>query len=756
MTQGPNFARSHIMLWLFFTLMADLASTAPPAPQERHFTEEISVVAVDIPVRVIRKGSPVLGLTANDFVVLDDGVEQTLTGFDVRDLRRPSTDVPHPGSAGERDGVAAPLASDLPAQPVGRSFVVLFDAVYSRPGLLARSIDGIRTMLTAQLHPHDRAAVAVFDGSIQMLSGLTDRRPIHEGTLDLVQAIVDGSRQGIRTAATALSHLQPTRASGRKGELQELLDHFGPRAALALAGPSHVFGAEQARGDLGASILDDGSRRVEDRRALRADFDVGGVERVVNNDPLELTRKLAEGDAISRVIRMTKQFAELVTLLGDVEGDKHLILVSEGFPPSLLLNARVTRALHAMFEAFERSGWIIQAIDLDGVPAASGNIKQAFSGPTGLPSSPEMRGFSADALFHLAEETGGWIIENENAIGRATARLIERTSVTYHLSFERSDIAADGAFRKIKVKLRDDLPRARIRHRRGYFAPKPLDQNTDIERRLADAELLLGDRERHDLDVTLLAVASPRDDHIVPLVIQVDGLDLLADLAPRAERIEVDIHVYALASDGEVRDLVIDSMRFDLADVRKRLAATGLRHVTQLTLPPGPYRLRTLVRRRGAPRAFLASQSLIVPADATTSWPQPLWLDATNSWLLTRDRALVGDPFVLGERSFVPAPAPQVTPGSSLSFVLTAPEGSPSPMSDARITGEVVDAQGTRHPGRVSLGDRSSEVGARDQLIGSIATHGLRAGNYRLTLRATDASENAVVTAENHFRIERP
>lgn len=750
MDRIPARDRSCPLVLLALVLLTGNAFLAPPIVAEERFGEEISVVSVDIPVRVLRKGVPVMGLTADDFIVLDDGEPQEISGFEISDLRRAAAVAPQSAELEARADGETSSTADVPAPPAGRSFVVLFDFAYSNPGLLARSVAGIRTMLTEQLHPRDRAAIAIYDTEIRLLAGLTNRRAIHETTLDLVQAMMDRDAQRVRTAAAALEDLQATTATGRSGEMRALLDRFGSRAALALSGPIDLLGPSSSPTGIAEAIFDDGVDLVENPRAQQADFGLGGVESITKGDPFEISRNLAREDAITRVIRMAKGFADFVTLLRDVEGDKHMILVSQGFASRLLENTRITRALHAMFEAFERSGWKIQAIDLGGVPAASNNIQQAFSGPTGTPTSSGIRGFTADALFHLAEETGGRLIENENRIARATARILERTSVTYHLSFERADVPADGAFRKIKIKLRDGLQKANIQHRPGYFAPKPLDQSTEIERRLADAEMLLGTKERRELDVAMLAVASPGNS-MVPIVIQVNGTDLLAGTGHRTERIDLEMHVYALDQDDQIRDLVIESMSLDLDDVRPRLTATGLRHLAQLTLPPGVYRLRTLVRRHDDQRVFLASQPLIVPSANTLPWTQPLWLDATSSWLLTRNSALAGEPFTLEGRGFVPAPIPQVTSGNALPFVLGVPRD-----SDAQIAGQVVDASGALLPGRFSLGARVAAENGRDHLVGSLRTHGLRAGDYRLTVHAADSSGIEVARVESHFRIDPP
>ena len=88
-------------LWLLACL------SQPPAVHSQTFRDATSVVAIEVPVHVVRDGRPVRGLTRDDFIVLDERKPQEITGFDVVDLTAISA-----AEAGE----AAPAAP--PKQPV--------------------------------------------------------------------------------------------------------------------------------------------------------------------------------------------------------------------------------------------------------------------------------------------------------------------------------------------------------------------------------------------------------------------------------------------------------------------------------------------------------------------------------------------------------------------------------------------------------------------------------------------------------------
>lgn len=67
-------------LILFISLMTIVLI---PAPRKRQIQEEVTVVAVEVPVRVIQKGQTIKNLTKEDFEVYENGVKQVITAFEV-------------------------------------------------------------------------------------------------------------------------------------------------------------------------------------------------------------------------------------------------------------------------------------------------------------------------------------------------------------------------------------------------------------------------------------------------------------------------------------------------------------------------------------------------------------------------------------------------------------------------------------------------------------------------------------------------
>src|ERR1700680_1695546 len=95
---------------------AGLLAAPQPAGRSGALSETTEVVAVQVPVQVVRNGEPVRGLTAADFEVYDGRRKQTVTGFEVLDLAA-------------KQGPS--MASIAPA--LRRHFLFLFDLSVSEP-----------------------------------------------------------------------------------------------------------------------------------------------------------------------------------------------------------------------------------------------------------------------------------------------------------------------------------------------------------------------------------------------------------------------------------------------------------------------------------------------------------------------------------------------------------------------------------------------------------------------------------------------
>ncbi|MFN0119335.1 MAG: VWA domain-containing protein [Blastocatellia bacterium] len=88
---------------------------------------------------------------------------------------------------------------------------------------------------------------------------------------------------------------------------------------------------------------------------------------------------------------------------------------------------------------------------------------------------PGFGGVNKGVLNKLCEATGGraYFPQHPSDLDRAFAELEQDLRQQYLLAYEPEAILADGGFRKIEIRVGAARKEPRIRHRRGYYAPRP-------------------------------------------------------------------------------------------------------------------------------------------------------------------------------------------------------------------------------------------------------------------------------------------
>lgn len=671
------------------------------------FQDRTSVVVVEVPVEVVDdEGRPVRGLTAENFEILDDGKPREVAYFEVLDR-----------------GEAAPRGVAETAVAARRHFLLLFDLSFSTPSAMLRARTAASGFLD-RLHPSDLVGVATF-------SLLQGPRLVVNFTPDRTQA---------RLAIETLGAPQLTdRAPDPLGlVLSSTLQDQGPSAGSAPSaeGGSRFQASQSEREQVVRQFLESAQRNVN-----QADREVQA----------------------NRIQGLMNGLGNLASALKAADGRKYVVYLSEGFDSRLLTgetdremaqkandaivsgevwdvdttelygSGRSQNALEAMLETFRRSDCTIQAVDIGGLRGEG----EATSAPGGQ-----------EGLFALARGTGGELYRNFNDLGQAMGRMLQRTSVTYLLSFQPEDLTADGTFRKLKVRLRNAPRGARIVHRPGYFAPRPEAPLSREEQRLAVASDLLSTPNRGEIRVAALAVPfrRPEGGSAVPVLLEIDGASLLGGRT--AGQASTEIYLYALTEQNEVEDFLYQTLTLDLAKVADRLRQGGVKFYGELSLVPGHYDLRVLVRDPASGRSGLISSPVEIPepvAGELVVLP-PLVPDSVpERWLMVRQASRGGEaaleyPFVVEEgSSFVPAARPMTAAGSPMQLGVFA--------YDLRSASPTLNAQLLDDRGNVVLGQQlpilqrhSATDGGPDRLFTAFATAGVPPGLYTLSVGVYEAA----------------
>ncbi|HEY7863351.1 MAG TPA: VWA domain-containing protein, partial [Thermoanaerobaculia bacterium] len=575
--------------------------TALPARSQVTVTERAGATVIEIPVSVIGKdGKPVVGLTAADFELFDDGKKVEILGVDAIDLNVART--------------VAPAGSPFPEAPppvARRLWLVVFDLSYASPNGTLRARKGAEDFVRTGMKDTDLAAVA----SYSVLNGW---RLLANFTHDRNQL------------AFAITNLGFT-AEGIYRSPDPLLFQVAP------PGLRDAGGLTTGRGESEAVLRENLAETQRMQQSSSDDRERGKIAQLMNS------------------------FAGLGAALDSVRGRKHVLYFSEGFDPRLIMGnagqmatplgqtsptqdnaneASVTGEIwkidsDARFGSsstrgrlvdalsfFNRSDSVIHAVDISGLRAEGDVAERAAKG--------------TDSLFAISAETGGELVRNANELGAELEKIVERTGLVYVVAFQPRKLEKPGAFHALKIKTR--APGAKVSARTGYYEPKPYQALTPLEKILASGDLVTGGAAENQIPARLLAAPFPAGDGLdqVPVILEIPGGPLLS--GEKGDKTGIQIYAYLADAKGTIVDSLSQEMGVDLTKTRTALEAGGLKFYGTLFAPPGAYTLRTLVRNAATGRAGVQTLAMQVPAGPggpATVLP-PFFEEAPGRWVMVK------------------------------------------------------------------------------------------------------------------------
>jgi VWFA-related protein len=466
----------------------------------------------------------------------------------------------------------------------------------------------------------------------------------------------------------------------------------------------------------------------------------------------------------SRITTFTKALGAMARTLDAVPGRKQVVLFSEGFDSKLLLgrsetgseealkddanfqsgnlwiadsdqrygNTELQTALNKMLEEFRRADCVIQAVDIGGLR----NSAEATGG--------KARGNGQEGLFYMANETGGELFKDTNNLSVQLGDVLERTSVTYLLTFERSDLKLNGSYHRLKVKAK--LPAgARLAHRAGYYEPRPFKDLDPLEKSLLASGGIMSATPKRDLDLNLLVAPFRSNEAMayVPVIIEVPGRKLLNGHA--GGKLKVEFYAYVNDRMGQMRDFFSEVLTLEIGKGRQGLEEGGIKYYGHFDLAPGDYRVRVLVRNADTGRTVVSMAPVQVPA-YTAADPvllPPFFMEEQRSWVLVRESSEVNGrqsvvyPFTINGEPYVPSAKPVLHPADQARLCLVAYNlGSGNVAVNMQVTGSDGKAM---LGGRIDLVERTATgIAGVDKLLATFEPTGLAAGEYVLQVAVKD------------------
>ena len=342
--------RSPSQLLIMATAAVGLGAASHLVAQPASFDDVTEVVAIEVPVQVIKDGDPVAGLTADNFEITDGRKKRTITGFQEINLALLGPDP---------DTGVAPL---LPVT-ARRHFLFLFDLSFSRPDSVTKARAAAQGVVAERIHSTDLMAVGTYSASkgFRLVLGFTSDRAQVEYAIETM---------GLANPLTPVED---------------------PLGLLIADLTGQAFGGGSSQQFSGSGITAGGGS-----------VDVEGEILANLRDLQGLSSQAAIDEQKNRVLSLTSSMGTVAGLLRTVDGRVQVVLLSEGFDTSVMMgnqgftqaerDAMTERAeniasgetwkvnndatygsgaamsgMNQMLEEFRRADAVINAVDIGGL-----------------------------------------------------------------------------------------------------------------------------------------------------------------------------------------------------------------------------------------------------------------------------------------------------------------------------------------------------------------------------------------------------
>jgi VWFA-related protein len=697
------------------------AQSPSPSSNGQAFNATATAILVDVVVRD-RKGRPILDLTADDFEVAEDSVAQRIDTF---------TRVSHGSGIGvgiawkspdHRTGFAsgpAPRSSmdgGVPADDA--TTAIVFDHLSSESLRLAQRA----TLDYVPMSGESEVRVGVFatDPGVRVVQSFTtDRALVRRAVARVVPAGTSAEEQ----------------KADRNDELTDRRRTLANENRAAAASGVSASGSSLAR-----TSSEIGERETE--------------LRLIQTE-LNMLRSFDNLDRAHKGYDTAQALLAVVQQLSYLPGRKTIVFFSEGLPVSPALSAR----LDYVIDVANRANVTAYAIDAKGLQSksllknarkemtdfAEERLNQVTSG-TDRTDQPLTMAFervedtlrldSRTGLARLADETGGFLVEQTNDLSSAFRRIDEDNQFHYLLTYSPRNGEFDGKFRAIHVKVR--RPGVQVFARKGYRAIRTAPAAADSYEAPA---LALLDRtpvpNAFPVQAAGFSFPEPARPGLTPVLVRVGTGQLRFTANQQQSTYAGRVAIVVRVRDGAGREVQKLSQQYMLTGDMKDLAAAKNGEILfyrEVDLAPGVYTMESIVFDGNAGRGSARVATLTVPAPETASF-------GMSSLILVNRVEEVNDPpsggntppLYVGRMLLYPNLGESIRKSTTAELPFYFALYRPSPDAAASVqllrNGEAV--------AEAPL-PLSSAIGSRIQHVGRLPVASLPAGTYELRIRVTD------------------
>jgi VWFA-related protein len=529
------------------------------SPQQAFILQsQTNVVLVD--VRVVDKaGKPVTDLKQGDFTIREDGVQQTITSFSLEDVEKLAQ--VEGGSEHAQVIDLEKLPPEANAEQVlqdHRLLVFFFDLSSMAPDELMRALNASGDFLQTRMTPADLVAVVTYSSNLRVVQNFTnDKASLRK----VLRSILVGEESSALSATGSVGEAGGTDSSGLEIVTQDLSDAYTPDET-----EFNIFNTDE---------------------------------------------KLAAIES-------------LASMLKAVPGRKSVIHFSSGITRTGQENQA---QLRATIDAANQSNVSLYTMDARGLMAlppggdastASPSGTALYSGTAHVAQVSAMQS-SRETLASLATDTGGRTFYDLNDFTPAFEEVQKENSSYYLLGYTPSNTRSDGRFRHIRVEV--NRPGLKVQARPGYFAPKNFRQFTREDKEVQLEQAMNLDVPFVDLPVVIETPYFYRADKRFALVLaaKIPGSEVA--FLKKAGKHETEFDFAWKVTDS--KDHTVAALRDTLPvkmtnDTFEEVIAGNLFYEGEVSLPPGKYNLKAVVRENEGGKLGTFETPLDVPDISAT------------------------------------------------------------------------------------------------------------------------------------------
>jgi len=314
--------------------------------------------------------------------------------------------------------------------------------------------------------------------------------------------------------------------------------------------------------------------------------------------------KLYAIEAVSKALQRIPQKKSLLFFSGG--------LTRTGIENQASLNAAINASVRANLSIYT-----VDVRGLEALPPVGDSQTASLRGNAAYSGAAVMNQISSnydsqDTLSALSTDTGGKAFFDSNDFTPAFLRIQRDTAAYYELAFRSSNLARDGKFRKLTIRVKRSG--VKLEYRPGYWAPADFRHSTNEDRERQLDEEVASDLPATDMMVYLDAyyfMVRPGS-FIVPVSLIVPGSQIPFVHGGDQEKATLDVigevKNHASMQVGNVRDTVKLKLKTTQDAPQK-----NIQYTTSFVLAPGTYQIKFVVRENESGRMGSFQANITVP-----------------------------------------------------------------------------------------------------------------------------------------------